>query len=261
MPPTSTIRLGRSYYPSKQFASASADIDPHEWSGAMASGQMLVFGAGGIGGVWVEAENPYGGTHLIPSGYTYRNVVVLNLSDPYKDDFLHFGKSAHDVALGPRRALATPRGPCYSQGEYDQFVLHNGTLINVPLSVQWDHAGTPSSTNAGHPGHGHISMDVSEFLTSSSTVVLHPAWRRPRSITALHLYTKSGVTGSGTLSIKVGNSIVTTPTTLSLATGFTNLPLPTPVALGNSSVLQIVLSPVVQAPGTDLIVELEYEFA
>lgn len=261
MPPTSTIRLGRSYYPSKQFASASADIDPHEWTGDLLPGQMLVFGPGGIGGAWVEAPNTYGGTQVVPSGYTYRNVVVLNVSDPFKDNFLFFGKSAHDVYEGPSRAIVTPRGPCYSQGEYDQFVVYNYSPITITLSTQWDHAGTPSSTNAGHPGHGHVSMEVGDFLVAGGTNVLHPAWRRPRRVTAVHLYTKSGVPVAGaTAVLKVDDLAALTVPVSILAPGYSTQPILTPIELTSSSIFQVVLTSPAQPAGTDLVVELEYEF-
>jgi hypothetical protein len=261
--PTSTIRFGRSYYPSKQFASASAEIDPHEWTGTIEPDQMVVFGPGGIGGTWAESTNPYeDGDQYTPSGYTYRNVVVLNVSDPFADNFLFFGKSAHDVYDGPRRAIVTPRGPCYSQGEYDQFIVYNYSATNITLSVQWDHAGTPSSTNAGHPGHGHVSMDVSDFLIAGGIHVLYPAWKRARQITAVHLYTKSGVpVAGGALGLLVNNSLVGAPITIStLAAGYSTQSVG-PIDLTIASTLQVVLDVPAQPAGTDLIVELEYDFA
>jgi hypothetical protein len=261
--PTSTIRFGRSYYPSKQFASASAEIDPHEWTGTIEPDQMVVFGPGGIGGTWAESTNPYeDGDQYTPSGYTYRNVVVLNVSDPFADNFLFFGKSAHDVYDGPRRAIVTPRGPCYSQGEYDQFVVYNYSDINITLSVQWDHAGTPSSTNAGHPGHGHVSMDVSDFLIAGGIHVLYPAWKRARQITAVHLYTKSGI-ASPTPSMAIlvnGNLVGDSITVGNRAPGYYSISID-PIDLTIASTLQIVLGGTPQPPGTDLIVELEYDFA
>ena len=262
MPPISSIRVGRSYYPSKQFASAAAEIDPREWSGTIGAGEMLVFGAGGIGGEWVEATNPYGGTQKIPSGYTARNVVITNITDVFADQFEYFAKSAHDVDEGPYRAIVTARGPVYSQGEFDQFVIHNPTATGILTSVQWDHAGTPVSTNAGHPGHGHASMQVGEFLMAGGSTTICPAWKRARRVTAIRLYSKSGIPVAGaTLTLKVDNVTIGSATTLSgIATEvIVNVDIPD-TDLTNSSVLQAVISSAAQPSGTDLIVELEYEF-
>lgn len=262
MAPTSTIRFGRSYYPSQQFASASADIDPHEWTGTIEPGQMIVFGPGGVGGDWAESANPYEeDPQYTPSGYTYRNVVVLNVSDPFADNFLFFGKSAHDVYEGPRRAIVTPRGPCYSQGEYDQFVIYNYSAVNITLSVQWDHAGTPSSTNAGHPGHGHVSLQVGDFLIPGGVTALYPAWKRARQVTTVHLYTKSGVAHAAGAALLVNGSLVGDPITLgTLDPGYHSVSID-PIDLTIASTLQVVLSSTSQPAGTDLIVELEYNFA
>lgn len=260
--PTSTIRFGRSYYPSKQLASASAEIDPHEWTGTLAPGQMVVFGPGGIGGAWVESLNPHGSSvQYIPSGYTYRNVVVLNVSDPFADNFLFFGKSVHNVHEGPQRVIVTPRGPCYSQGEYDQFVIYNYSQISIMLSVQWDHAGTPSSTNAGHPGHGRTSLDVSEFLVEGGTHALYPAWKRARQLTAVHLYTKSRV-ANATITLRVDGTSVGNPIPAPAPglPAYSTHALDEPINLALASTLQVVLDSPPQATGTDLIVELEYDF-
>jgi len=251
----STIRPGRAYYPSQQSASASSDSDPYEWTTTLAPGDVLLVGGGGLGGVYA------GDAVKVPTGYTARNVVIQNFSSLVDDYYIKFGKSLRDILETSAHAMVTARGPFYSQGDFDQFVIYNPTAQNILVTTQWDATGVPVSSNAGHPGHGSATLDLSSLIGAAGTKTIALTWGRNRRITKLAAYTSTGLSAAGvTASILVDGVSKASQSLNGIVTG-TLLDIPvTQTDVTRANNVQLVLSGPAQAAGRNLFVEVTYEF-
>jgi hypothetical protein len=253
----STIRPGRAYYPSQQSASVSSDTDPHEWTQVIAPKGVILVGGGGLGGAYV------GSTAKVPSGYTARNVVVHNFSSLVEDFYLKFSKTIEGALVGSEHALISARGPLYSQGDFDQFVIYNPTTENITVSIQWDASGVPVSTNGGHPGHGSAALDLSGFLGSVGTYEVSLPWGRARRLTGITFYTSTGFNApAGEVDLEVNGTALFGGQVLGSLTPESPLTVSlTPTDIVKADDVKVILSNLSSQPaGRDLFVEITYEF-